>query len=136
MLHLTKILNARTGAPEPARIPLTAPVTVRYGTPVILAGGTISVAGNAATALPTHLILADATNAREVLATPITEEMIFEVRLSVAPTAMTLGTEYLLSADGDGLSATAATSGKRGATLIDKTGAHAAGDTVLVAFRN
>ena len=48
---------------------------------------------------------------------------------------MTVGTEYLLSADGTAISATAVSGDKRGALLVDKLGAHTAGDTVCVAFR-
>ena len=136
MFHLTKILNGRTGVPEPARISLTTAATVNYGTPVSIRGGTVTAMSAASTALPTHLILKDASASREVLAAPITDAMIFEVPLSAAPTSMTVGTEYQLSADGASLSATAVASGKRGATLVDKMGAVAAGDKVLVAFKN
>ena len=136
MFHLIKILNGRIGVPEPERIALTASVTVEYGTPVTIKGGTLVKTDAAATALPTHLILADAANTSEVLAAPISPEMIFEVPAGAAPTAMTVGSEYLLSADGKTVTATAVSSGKRGATLVSKVGAMAAGDNLLVAFRN
>ena len=136
MFHLIKILNARTGTPEPMRIPLSTPATVEYGTPVLIKGGTLAKCDAAATALPTHLILADAVNESEVLASPISPEMVFEVPASALPTAMTVGSEYLLGADGKSVSATAVSSGKRGATLLSKAGATHVGDNLLVAFRN
>ena len=49
---------------------------------------------------------------------------------------MTVGSEYLLSADGMSMSATEAASGKRGAVLVSKAGAAVSGDTLLVRFRN
>ena len=136
MFHLIKILNGRIGVPEPERIPLSSAVTVEYGTPVLIKGGTLTKIDASATALPSHLILADAKDAREVLASPITPEMVFEVPVNALPTAMTVGSEYLLSTDGKTVSATAVSSGKRGATLVSMAGAHLAGDNLLVAFRN
>lgn len=136
MFHLIKILNGRAGVPEPERIPLTSPVNVEYGTPVVIRGGALTKCDATATALPTHIILADAKNESEVLASPISPEMLFEVPASASPTAMTVGSEYLLSTDGKTVSATAVSSGKRGATLVSKAGATLAGDNLLVAFRN
>jgi hypothetical protein len=61
--------------------------------------------------------------------------MIFEAPVSALPAGMTVGGEYLLSTDGKSVSATAVSSGKRGATLVDRAGASSIGDTVCVAFR-
>ncbi len=134
MFHLIKILNGRIGVPEPHRIKLTAPVSVKYGALAIVKDGALTPFTATATALPTHLILADSEDSA-VLAAPITPDMLFEAKVSVAPTAMTVGTEYLLNADGTAVSATAVSSGKRGATLVDTLAAKAAGDKVCVAFR-
>ena len=136
MFHLTKILNGRANVPECERIPLYSEVTVPYGTPVSIRGGTLTVADGTATALPTHILLADASGEDSVLVAPITGDMIFEVPVTASPAAMAVGTEYLLSSDGTALSATAVSSGKRGATLVEKMGAVTAGDLVRVAFRN
>ena len=133
MFHLTKILNGRIGVPEPERIVLDASVSVSYGTPVILKEGTLEVMSASSTALPTHLILKD-SDGKEILAGRVTPEMVFEVPLTSAPTAMKVGGEYLLGA-GATLSSTLASSGKRGAYLLDKAGAKAAGERVLVCFR-
>lgn len=134
MFHLTKILNGRIGVPEPERIPLNTAVTVTYGSLAVIKDGTLTPMSGTSTTLPTHLILADSTGS-EVLAALITPEMIFETKVTADPTAMKVGAEYLLTADGSAVTATAVTSGKRGALLVDKTGALQAGDCILVAFR-
>lgn len=134
MFHLIKILNGRQGVPEPERITLASAATVKYGSLAIIKGGTLTPFTASATALPTHLILKDSMGT-EVLAARISPEMHFEVKLSAAPDSMTVGTEYLLSADGSALSATAVSGDKRGALLINKSGACKASDTVTVAFR-
>ena len=134
MFHLTKILNGRTGVPEPQRVSLGSAVTVKYGTLAIIKDGALIAFNASSTALPTHLILAD-SEGKEVLAAPITPDMRFEVKASASPAAMTVGTEYLLNADGTAVSATVAASGKRGALLVDKLGAKASGDKLCVAFR-
>ena len=134
MFHLAKILNGRIGVPEPERIPLNAAVTVTYGSLAVIKDGTLSPVSATSTTLPTHLILAD-SEGNEVLAAVITPEMIFEAKVTADPSAMKAGAEYLLSTDGTAVTATAVTSGKRGALLVDKTGAIQAGDRILVAFR-
>ena len=134
MFHLIKILNGRMGVPEPERIRLSSAITVKYGTLAIIKDGALTPMSAASTSLPTHLILAD-SEGTVVLASPITPDMRFEAKLSAAPTAMTVGSEYLLNTDGTAVSATVASGGKRGALLIDKTDAKAIGDTVCVAFR-
>lgn len=136
MFHLIKILNSRIGVPEPTKVALTTPATVRYGMPVLIKNGVLSPMNGSSAALPTHLILADATSASEVLATPITPEMLFEVPLSAAPSGMKTEGEYLIAEDGMSLTATAVSSGKRGATLVNAAGAYAAGDNVIVSFKN
>ena len=134
MFHLIKILNGRIGVPEPERISLTTAVTVKYGSPITVKSGVATPVTASTTARPTHLVLAD-SDGKELRAARISPEMLFEVKLSAAPSFMTVGTEYLLSADGTAISATAASGDKRGAVLIDKMGAKAIGDTVCVAFR-
>ena len=133
MFHLIKILSGRIGVPEPERIALESEVTVKYGTPVIIKDGALEAASATSTALPTHLILKDRAG-KEILACRISPEMIFEVPAAAAPTAMKVGSEYLLGANGT-VSATAVSSGKRGAVLVDKSGAKEAGDNLLVCFR-
>ena len=135
MFHLLKILNGRTGVPEPARIALSTATTVKYGTPVIISEGVLTKMSASSTSLPTHLILAD-SEGKEVLATPIFPEMVFEVPVSGSPATLAPGKEYLLSSDGTTLTATAADSSKRGAKLMAKSGAKNTGDLVTVRFSN
>ena len=134
MFHLIKILNGRIGVPEPERITLASEISVKYGMLAILKNGTLTPMSATATSLPTHLILADSTGCT-VLAAPISPDMLFEVKLSASPDAMSVGGEYLLTADGTAVSATAVSGDKRGALLVDKKGARAADDCVCVAFR-
>ena len=134
MFHLIKILNGRIGVPEPERITLASAATVNYGTPVCIKGGTLTPVTASSALFPTHLVLKDSTGS-EVLVTRISPEMIFEVKTAAAPSTLSVGTEYLLSADGKALSGTAASGDKRGAYLINKAGAREIGDTVCVAFR-
>lgn len=136
MFHLIRILNGRTGTPEPTRVPLSAAVTVRYGTPVIIKNGTLTPMSTSAASLPTHLILANAENKTEVLATPISPDMLFEVPASAVPSGMKAEGEYLVADDGMSVTATAVTSGKRGATLVCAAGAFAVGDNLIVSFKN
>lgn len=88
----------------------------------------------ASTLLPTHMTWCDAKNTKEILAFRLSPGMIFEVRATDDPSDMLCLGEYLLSADGAGISATAVQNGKRGAVLVNKNGAEKAGDTLLVCF--
>lgn len=135
MFALVKILGGGRNVPEPKHYTLTETVSVRYGTPVALAGGKLTPLTSTSTIPATHLVMADAEG-REVLCARITPDMIFETRVSAAPAAMRAGTEYALSADGQGVSATAVSGSVRGACLYDTCGAKKSGDALLVYFQN
>lgn len=70
----------------------------------------------------------------------VTPDMLFEVETSVAPTGMTAGNRYTVDTTGMKVTATAVTvattsssiSNPYGVRVIDKQGASAAGDKVLV----
>ena len=100
MLHLIKILNGRVGVPEPERLSLTAAVSVKYGNLITVKDGAATLFTASATALPTHLVLAD-SESKTPLCAPISPDMRFEVKLAAAPDAMTVGSEYLLTSDGE-----------------------------------
>jgi len=134
MYKLIKILNAGINVPEPVRITLDSAVTVSRGMPVIISGGALTVLSDKATSLPTHVTLAP-VDGKEVLCFAVTPDMVFETTASAAPTAMKVGNEYLLSADGSAVSATAVSGSLRGAVLMNKNGASAAGDSLLISFR-
>ena len=133
MFHLIKILNGRIGVPEPERITLETSVNVKYGTPVIIKDGSLEVMSGISISIPTHYILKDSSG-NEVLAGRITPDTIFEVPAAGTPSAMKVGTEYILGSNGT-LTAAPVTAGKRGAVLVSTAGAKKVGDPVHVCFR-
>ncbi len=133
MFTLIKIQNSGSNVPEPCRIALSTAVTAAYGTPVSVRGGTATVLSATTTLLATHLVMAN-TEGKSLLAARITPDMVFEVSVNADPSAMKVGTEYALTADGLSLSATAVSGSVRGAVLVDASHAKAAGDKVLVRF--
>ena len=135
MYHLIKIKNARTNVPEPMRLALAAPVTVARGIPFTVKGGLLTVCNDKSTDAPTHITLSGGRDESFVLCYEVTPDMIFETHVTASPAAMTVGTEYLISADGKSIMPSAATGSLAGAVLIDKSGAEKAGDKLLVAFR-
>ena len=134
MYKLIKINNARANVPEPVSVRLTAEASAKRAMPVIIADGTLTVASGASETLPTHVTLAPVSG-KVALCYELTPEAVLEVAVDGDPKAMTVGTEYLLSSDGERVSTTKASGTKRGATLISKDGASVDGDTVLVRFR-
>ncbi len=134
MYQLIKIQNARTNVPEPMRIPLASATTVERGVPVSIKNGTLTPHSDKSTSLPTHMTLA-ASNEACVLCYEITREMVFETAVSANPSAMAVGSEYLLTADGKGITPSLVSGSLRGATVISTAGTVSAGDKILVAFR-
>lgn len=134
MYRLIKIFGKRQNAPEPLRIPLKKAASVTRGTPVRFEEGALRPFSREANFLPTHMTLAD-SEGKEVLCYAVTPDMVFEISVAEPPHTMKVGNEYLLSHDGKAVSATLADGSLRGATLMNKTGAKQAGDTILVAFR-
>ena len=133
MFHLVKILNSRSGAPEPMRIPLKTETTAQYGDLVQVFGGNAVRITSAAIVIPTHYVLGK-ISATEILATPVTPDMIFETTVNGSPESLDPGEEYLLSEDGECIGVISAASGKRGAVIYDKLFAKNAGDAVQVRF--
>lgn len=134
MFKLIKMTGSRINVPEPEKLTLSTALTAKAGVPLSVTGGAATVLSDTTTALPTHILLKKATAEKEVLAFRVTPGMIFEVPASATPSAMTTGSEYVLSSDGEKVSATAVSSSKRGAVLVNKNGASATGDTLLVSF--
>jgi len=135
MYHLIKIKNARTNVPEPMRLALASPVTVGRGIPVTVKEGLLTVCNDKSTVPPTHITLSGAKDESFVLCYEVSPDMVFETHVTASPADMKLGTEYLISADGKSIGATAVTGSLAGAVLVDKCGAEKAGDRLLVAFR-
>ena len=135
MFQLIKILGAGRNVPEPKSYTLTEDASLRYSTPAVLSGGKLTAVTSASTAAATHLVMADVSG-KEALLSRITPDMIFEAPVIGSPSALKAETEYALSADGEGISATAVSGSVRGARLFDACGAAASGDSVLVYFAN
>ena len=134
MYKLIKIFGARHSTPKPLHISLKNAASVTRCMPVRISAGTLRPFSRKADFLPTHITLAD-SEGKEVQCYAITPDMVFEIKAAEAPDTMTVGNEYLLSHDGKSVSATPASHSLRGATLMNKTGARQAGDTILIAFR-
>ena len=134
MFRLVKILNGRINQGEPVRLPTTASETYSFGEALVLAAGKLTKCG--ATAVPTHICgqdyAAPATDNHEIVAIPVSPDMIFEAPFSATPTAVNVGDKVKLHTDG--LQVTATTTDGI-ATIFDKAGASAAGDKCLVQFK-
>lgn len=134
MFHLVRILNSCIGVPEPVRISLNNETNAESGDLVQVFGGNAVRITSAANVSPTHYILAK-KSPTEILAAPLSHDMIFETTVKDPPESMNVGEEYLLTEDGEAIGMYAAASGKRGAIIYDKLGATKAGDPILVFFR-
>ena len=133
MFRLVKILNGRINQGEPVRLPSTAGETYTLGEALVLDGGKLTKCG--ATATPTHLCCEDykapASDNRDIVAEPISAEMIFEVAFSASPASVNVGDKVTL----DGGVKVTATTASGVATIFDKCGATAVGDKCLVQFK-
>ena len=134
MYKLIKITNTGTNVPEPMRLPLSEAASCERAVPFYTENGILTPVNASATRLPTHMTICE-VNGKDVLCYEITPQMVFGVKTASSPDAMTVGTEYVLSADGSAVSASKVTGSLRGAVLLSKDGAKNAGDEVFVAFR-
>lgn len=133
MFRLIKIINGRTNQAEPVKLGTTASTAYTLGEALVLADGAAVKCG--ATEKPTHIAAQDhtapAAGGGYLTAYPITAEMIFEVPIAAAPTALKRGSRVTLTADATGVTATT-TAGV--ATIVDLVGATNSGDKILVKF--
>ena len=134
MFRLVKILNGRINQGEPVRLPSTAGETYSLGEALMLTGGKLTKCG--ATSAPTHICaedyIAPSADNRDIVAEPVSADMIFEVPFSASPASVNVGDKVTLNTDGLKVTATT-TSGV--ATIFDKNGASAVGDKCLVQFK-
>ena len=134
MFRLVKILNGRITQGEPVRLPSKAKEAYSHGEALVLSGGVLTKCGAAVT--PTHICCEDyvapESNNRDIVAEPVSADMIFEAPFSAAPTSVNVGDKVTLHTDGLQITAT-----KDGgvATIYDKAGATAIGDKCLVQFK-
>ena len=133
MFRLMKILNGRINVGEPVRLPSTAGKTYHYGQALVIASGKLTPCD--ATVMPTHICgedyVAPSADNKDIVATPISPDMIFEVPFSAAPTSVNVGDKVTLA---DGMKVTATTASGV-ATIYDKNGATKADDKCLVQFK-
>lgn len=134
MYKLIKITNAGCNVPEPMRLSLKNDTVCDRGVPFYLSDGTFTPVTSGTKRLPTHMTICE-SDGKDVLCYEITSQMVFAVKAEGSPADMTVGSEYLLSANGTAVSLTKATGDLRGALLLSKNGASKAGDEILVAFR-
>lgn len=134
MFRLVKILNGRINQGEPVRLPSKANEAYKFGEALVLSGGVLTKCGE--TAVPTHICgedyTAPASDNRDIVAEPVSADMIFEVPFSAAPSSVNVGDKVTLHTDGLQITATKE-SGV--ATIFDKNSAAAIGDKCLVQFK-
>ena len=140
MFRLVKILNGRINQGEPVRLPSTEDEIYTLGEALVLKGGKLTKCDD--TEMPTHMCCEDyesseKTGYRDIIAEPISAEMIFEVAFSASPADINdindinVGDKVTLA---DGVKVTATTASGV-ATIFDKCGASAPGDKCLVQFK-
>ena len=134
MFRLVKILNGRTNQGEPVKLPSTAGESYHCGEALTLNAGKLTKC--AASAMPDFICCEDytapASENRSVMAEPVSADMIFEVPVTAAPSALAPGSKVTLHTDA--LSVTATTANGV-ATVTDLLGAASAGDRIQVCFK-
>ncbi|MBR2342985.1 MAG: hypothetical protein IKA64_01880 [Clostridia bacterium] len=125
MFKLLKIENGRINVPEP--IAFTAGVAFKSGTALKLSGGKLALADGA----PEYIALSDGVADTEATVYRVTPDMVFEAPVSASPEALTEGDRVTLSEDATKLTATTSNGV---ATIINKNGAEAVGDKLVVIF--
>lgn len=144
MFQLIKIEYGRDNIPEPMLLPATEGVTYTVGTALYLDKTKHSLAVVSGDTTAEYIALEDKTAkaGEKLLCYRVFPQMVFEAPITEGnASAVTVGARVQFSADGKGLTATAATgmtiSGSAvkmalGGTVIDTMGAKAAGDKLLV----
>ena len=132
MFRLVKNLHSGHNAPEPMRVTLSTPVTQGRGILFTLENGEMVKATATSKSIPTHLLLSDAVEDTEILCTLIPVGAVFSTAVTEEPADLKVGSEYMLSADGEAVSATLAAGEVRGVCIFDACGARHAGEEILV----
>ena len=130
MFKLLKIENARMNVPEPVFHEATAAEAISIGEALVLANGKLTKC--AATAVPQFIAIGQvgASDAnRKVAVCRVESNQVYEVPVTVAPTALKVGDKVTIHTDGLQVTATT-TSGV--ITVENLNGASAAGDTIVV----
>ena len=134
MYNLIKITSSGVNVPEHVRLTLATEASLERAMPFYLENGALVPVTAATTHLPTHMTV-KAVDGKDVLCYEILPQMVFSVKASGDPTAMTIGTEYVLSENGESVTSTKVSGSVRGAVLLSENGAKTAGDEIFVSFR-
>ncbi len=130
MFYLLKIENARMNVPEPEFLEAKAGEEITLGEALVLTDGALTRCG--ATAVPTYIAMGAKSAGdenRTVAVCRVESNQVWEVPVTVAPSALKIGSKVTLHTDGLQVTATTA-SGV--VTVVDLNGASAAGDKIIV----
>lgn len=128
MFSLRKIEGGRINVFEPHYLTVGT-TAVSAGEALVLTDGKLVKCG--ATSKPTFIALAGGAPDAEIAVGRVEANQIYEVPVSAAPTALTVGSKVTIGADGLTVTATT-TSGV--AEIVDLNDATAAGDRIVVRF--
>ncbi|MCQ2385325.1 MAG: hypothetical protein MJ078_01420 [Clostridia bacterium] len=122
MIKLLKILNSGTNVPEPICLTLSQAVTLKAGTVFTVDNGQAKPLYSYNTNLPTHVLLYDANNTKDIVCYLLAPEMVFEIdRMDEASANLLVGYEYKLESDGMVLTDTLVSGSVRGALVYGQS---------------
>ena len=132
MFRLLKIENARMNVPEPEYLDAKASEVISIGEALTLSGGVLTKCTG--TTKPTHIAMGEKAAAdtnRRMPACRVESNQVYAVPVTAAPTSLVPGSKVTIYTDGMQVTATT-TDGV--ATVVDKNGAAAVGDEIIVRF--
>lgn len=135
MFKIEKYLGGRGAYPDPVEIPVTAGASFMPGQALVLDGGVGKLAtGDVKVAFVSTMKLTaeDSTAGKKLLCYKVDGNTVFRAPLSAYGSTVTVGAALTVASTGDGITATAASTG--GAKVLDTLGAAAAGDCILVSL--
>lgn len=133
MFNLRRIINGRVNVSEPLLMAsgVTSTTTFTAGTAVTFVSGKLTaVSGDEKAEYIVNCTTECKAADDKVPLILVTPDMLFETTVSADPASMVIGGKYTIGTGGTDVTATAAESA--GAYLVDKLGATASGDTILV----
>lgn len=134
MFRLLKIENARMNVPEPEYLDAKDSEVISIGEALTLSAGVLTKCTG--TTKPTHIAMGEKAAAdtnRRMPACRVESNQVYAVPVTAAPTsALVPGAKVTIYTDG--LQVTAAPTTDGVVTVIDKNGATAVGDEIIVRF--
>ncbi len=132
MFRLLKIENARMNVPEPEYLDAKDSEVISIGEALTLSAGVLTKCTG--TTKPTHIAMGEKAAAdtnRRMPACRVESNQVYAVPVTAAPKALVPGAKVTIYTDGLQVTATT-TDGV--ATVVDKNGAAAVGDEIIVRF--